>query len=884
LISDNDRAKVRGVKLRDARAIAVQAAVRGWIRPQDVWDAACRWALGSGTATVRDIFLDTLDTGRLDVLTLPMEAETLTPNRTLPSAPPLPIALAPSDPPDARYEIRELLGAGGVGEVVAAFDRESQRVVALKTLQAGPASEPLVAYKFIEEARITAQLEHPGIVPVYDLGTTPDGQPFYTMRVVKRRSLRDVLRKPIRREWPLVRLLGVFQQVSLALAYAHSRGVLHRDIKPENILVGDFGEVYIADWGLAKVQNTSEVVLHTRGSEPPPGVTDAGGTPGYMAPEILRGEWAGVDQRADIFAMGVVLYEMLTGRGPFESRTTAEVLIATCERVPPRPRDLNPECPLLLEALCDRLLAKNKEERMSSLEEVAKVIDEYLEGAKEKELRRKEALKLCESAKEPVRRFLDLEAQRLGLVAEARAISKGIKGWEPVDKKRPGWQLEDHADRAEREASLFLAEAIELYTKALGYDAQCAPAHQGLAELYWARARQAEAQRQPAAQVYYEALLTEHDQGDFTALLRADARLSLCSNPSGAHVVAQRYSERDRVLVLGEERYLGRTPIHDARLEPGSYLITLKAPGMRDTRYPVVMARGEKHAGEVNLYTDQEIGAGFLYVPAGLSIAGGDVEAYNALPRQAAHTGDFAIAQFPVTMREYCSFLDDLESADPALALKRAPHDLRGSEGLAVRRGPNGKWEPLDSIIEGEARKLFPAEEGHLWRIPVALIDWFDARAFCSWSSRRTRAAIRLPTDLEWEKAARGVDGRFYPWGDRFDPTFCLMRESRPFVQQPEPIGTFPTDESPYGVRDVAGGMREWVADIAGERTAEDFDSEEEPAPDSARGTSSTRYVRSGMWNADHKWARCASRGPLFSLQRGTGLSFRVAKTLSTRR
>src|SRR5208282_5542067 len=118
-----------------------------------------------------------------------------------------------------------------------------------------------------------------------------------------------------------IRLLGAFIQISRALSYAHARGILHYDIKPENILVGDFGEVYLADWGLAKVQPTSAIKIHGMGSSPPPGVTDAGGTPGYMPPEVIKGDWKNVDQRADLFAVGVILYEMLTGKDPFPGTT-----------------------------------------------------------------------------------------------------------------------------------------------------------------------------------------------------------------------------------------------------------------------------------------------------------------------------------------------------------------------------------------------------------------------------------------------------------------------------------------------------------------------------------------------------------------------------------
>jgi serine/threonine-protein kinase len=435
------------------------------------------------------------------------------------------------------------------------------------------------------------------------------------------------------------------------------------------------------------------------------------------------------------------------------------------------------------------------------------------------------------------------------------------------------------AARAEKEAALVLAEAIEIYTKALGYDADSAEAHAGLADLYWSRARVAEADRDAVQQVYYEALVAEHDRGKYAAILNATARLSLRSNPSGAHVVAQRYLERDRVLVPEGERYLGRTPIRDVALEAGSYLLTVKCAGYRDARYPVLLGRGAEHDGQINLYTDEEIGADFEYVPGGAAIMGGDPEAYNSLPRQEVHCGDFAIARFPVTFREYCAFLDAL--GDDTTIERRLPRDTSGSGGgLAVEK-VGGRWEPADGIIEGEALKAFPRAEGHFWSVPVCLVDWYDARAYARWLAARSGATIRLPTELEWEKAARGVDGRAYPWGDQFDATFCKMRESRPYLHQPEPIGTFPTDQSPYGVRDMAGGMREWVADIFGEKSAAELDDEPEPEPGTARADSSIRYIRSGNWNQDHKWARSAARGGMYALARGTGLGFRLAKSLS---
>jgi formylglycine-generating enzyme required for sulfatase activity len=868
----------------DPRIIALQAAARGWIGPADVWDAACRWVLEGRAATASDLFRRSLDSEQIASLRAGMSTMETIGHVTEPSEPPPALDSEPTSLHGAaeRYSPGELLGRGGIGVVTAALDRDTGRVVALKRLSTASQSDPRVTREFLEEARVTAQLEHPNIVPVYDVGVLRDGQPFYTMRVIKRRSLSDVLyRDELRPYWPLARLLGVFLQVTRALAYAHSRGVLHRDIKPENVLLGDFGEVYVADWGIAKVQPAS--VIHKAAEEAGASYRTSSstrGTVGYIAPEVLRGEADKIDHRADLFALGVVLYEILTGRHPFHAPTGPGMMLATCQTHPRLPREIVASCPLLLEDLCLALIAKDPKDRPASADEVAAAIETFLEGAKEKERRREEALSLCQRAREPVGRFRSLEAEHVRLAEQARETLKSVKGWEPVERKRPGWTLEQRAAEAERDAGRALAEAIELYTKAIGYDAECADAHRGLADLYWSRARLAEQERRPAAQVYYEALVTDHDVGGtYAELLKEDARLSLRSNPAGAHVIAQRYYERDHVLVPGEERYLGRTPLEEARLEPGSYLVTLKGTGYRDVRYPVLLGRGGHHAGEINLYRDDEIGEGFVYVPGGAAIFGGDPDAYDPLPRQELVVPDFAIARFPVTMREYCAFLDHLDAARPGAADERA-HQGR-EDDPPVRRGKDGKWEPDPSNIEGEARKLFPIEDGHLWNVPANTIDWFDAVAYCAWRSEVDGATVRLATEVEWEKAARGVDGRLYPWGDRFDPVFCLTRESRSFVVQPEPVGTFATDESPYGARDMAGGMREWVADIYGEKTAAELAAEPQPPPGTERGASSMRQVRSGSWRADRNWARAASRGGQFALITGAGLGFRCARTLT---
>ena len=151
--------------------------------------------------------------------------------------------------------------------------------------------------------------------------------------------------------------------------------------------------------------------------------------------------------------------------------------------------------------------------------------------------------------------------------------------------------------------------------------------------------------------------------------------------------------------------------------------------------------------------------------------------------------------------------------------------------------------------------------------------------------ARRRRSArdgqvIRLPTGWEREKAARGADGRWFPWGFRFDPAFCKMKESRPGHPQPEPVGAFSFDESPYGVRDLAGGMRDWIADLAGEMSAETLLQNAEPAPDAARDHSALRESRGRCWFAMGSWCRAAARTRSFAFTRGSIHGMRVAKTL----
>jgi serine/threonine-protein kinase len=290
-----------------------------------------------------------------------------------------------------RYILTRVHATGGVGQVWLAHDGDLGRDVALKELRPDQADKAAIWGRFVEEARITGQLEHPGIVPVYELARRAQDQgPFYTMRFIKGRTLReagkDYHRKRLAgRTTPLDlrELLGQFIAVCNAVAYAHSRGVVHRDLKGSNVIVGDFGEVIVLDWGLAKVLGKAEAAAGPV-SPDPTGLHSATlhgqviGTPGYMSPEQAAGRPQQVNERSDVYGLGAMLYEILTGEAPFAGDDTQEVIRRVLEEAPVPPREVVAATPAALEAVCLKALSKAPTERYGSASELASEIRHYL--------------------------------------------------------------------------------------------------------------------------------------------------------------------------------------------------------------------------------------------------------------------------------------------------------------------------------------------------------------------------------------------------------------------------------------------------------------------------------------------------------------------------
>jgi eukaryotic-like serine/threonine-protein kinase len=276
-----------------------------------------------------------------------------------------------------RFAPRELIGEGGMGAVLRAFDKDLQRDVAVKVLTANSDSGAEIE-RFVGEARITGQLEHPFIVPVYEFGIDERGARFLCMKLVQGETLEDTLTlagderlKPDR----LADLLQIFVKVCDAVAFAHSRGVIHRDLKPSNVMIGEFGQVYVMDWGLARALNDASEPLDLPGA--------VVGTPSYMAPEQLAGKHDELDERTDVFMLGAILFEILTAQAPRPPGSVRAVLLGETRARIPHPDEVVPggRVPAELSRIALKAMADDPRARHASVNELKLEIERFQRGA-----------------------------------------------------------------------------------------------------------------------------------------------------------------------------------------------------------------------------------------------------------------------------------------------------------------------------------------------------------------------------------------------------------------------------------------------------------------------------------------------------------------------
>ncbi len=860
-------------------------------------------------------------------------------------------ALEPRGRPFGELQLISELGRGGMGVVYRAWQPSLGREVAVKCLL--HSGDARAEARFQREIRALARVEHPHLVKIYADGI--DGNRFYyAMELIEGVSLSRVARgfldsnstrvsvgdwrDAIQSGWretrdaervltpdpeattslgeeldmaareitlhrgtrshvAIVAELG--RQVAEAAHALHEAGVVHRDIKPGNIAIGmDGTDAVLMDLGLARIEGAGGRESRLTRSR------QTLGTPPYISPEQIHnvGE---IDRRADVYSLGVTLWELLTLRpffGP-EALPEFEVLQRILSDEVPRPRRFNRSIPRDLEAIVLQCLEKKRERRYSTALEIAQDIERWRSGLPVharpatvgyvlmKTIRRRWKVAVAmivlmvsvavtlivgrvQDGRERERRAARHVAEgvehmqlfgEIGerLSRERRELREMKDSLEANDDRQPLREKTRSIERGVRERANAWGSALHSFQSALEIEGQgYRAARLELGRAYVERALECEREGNFAEAASFNAEARRYDDEDGTLARILDKRtlVRLQTEPPGARIhlfefvehgwrlhpvpfdveggrrvgvefetgdaeggrkrrpVSSVYTRIDDHLDPGDLNDLGVTapgsPI-EARLPSGSYLLVVEAEGYESVRYPLLVDRGVlfQRPQSIVLKRAEEFPepgpARWVWIPAGPSIIGGDPLALSGFARSVESVPGFFISRFETTVREYGAFL--------SLFPRRT--------NSAVTRQQFESYLPKEEIYTVGPQQIEVAEG---WDSLQAIrgVHWSAAvdmgTTLTAYHESRGRAfELGLPTELEWERASRGADGRVFPWGNRFDWSFLCGNESLSGGRSRSVlVGSFLADESPFGVRDLAGGVREWTADLFSERRA----------------------------------------------------------------
>ena len=766
-----------------------------------------------------------------------------------------------------RYSHIKTIGLGGVGAVLSAYEPELNREVAIKILRPAFRNRPDSLKRFVREARATAHIEHPNIVPVHQLGVFSDNGVYFSMKKVDGRNLRSVIRKlsegdkEFLEKYTLRQLLQIFVSIGNGVAYAHSKGVIHRDLKPANVMLGDYGEVMVMDWGLVKYHSDKDTSKEEWHAEIDPDFSSLGdnkalmtiqgsvsGTPAYMAPEQAGGHNEDVDEQTDIYSLGAILYSILTWEtAPFESpMTTNQVLNSVVNGDFKRPRKRAPKRKISreLEAVCLKAMARRKQDRYQSAAELVRDIKNYLEGYS------------VGAYKASWARLFFKTIRRRPLIPSAAIVALftflGVLGVLHFENKTRVSNLENFAKYSIEQGNGYYLSALKAYQKLqdeykkpvgqtsyksinklfadfnrykLEFNSNYSVAAQFLFQAEDLGGKKPEINKELLKVLKQQlsfSLLTGNyeetkglvkqlrlrrhsvfneiigsDQEIFEQIkmiIRDQGMIKVSSVPDGIKVYYKYFNdEGSDKPEAGEKIFLGTTPF-EAVLPTGSYLLFTESKDMTKLRYPVQVLCGQTNPLQISI--PAKIPKCMCYIPKGYFYSG-TRKTLNRMQKN--YLPAYFISCNEVTVGEYLKFWKSLKSP-----LKKKHYQARYLFS-------NGDFRYLPVWDEnGKLRKGF--EEN----MPVVGITGRAAQAYCVWLGKKLGVTLRLPTNLEWEKAARGVDGRMFTWGNTHDEEAALCwdnmiaRGKHPVAA---PVGSFPKDKSIYGVNDLVGNVREFTTE-----------------------------------------------------------------------
>ena len=718
-----------------------------------------------------------------------------------------------------RFEIFEEIAHGAMGRIDAGWDRHLGRPVAIKTLRSDRAKD-VVRMRFLEEAQVTGQLQHPNIITVYELGRLK-GEVVFVMRRVEGQSLKQLIQRLKRddddmvREYTLAHKMQVFFKLCQAVAFAHSRGVIHRDIKPSNVMIGDFGDVVLLDWGLCKI--IGQEVRSSRSSTERWQTMHGQiiGTPAYMSPEQALGMIDQVSPATDVYGLGALLYHFITLHPPFIGKSNREVVrkVLQAELTPPRERAPEMRIPEQLERICLKCLERSADQRYANAAELAKDVQAFLDSGLGDAAGGFEPLASCEAQRAAIDEnlFYYQEIQEDLASSQDTWQTLHLRSWLGGDEqlRREGWEALMQIKHYRQESEALIAKMCEQLTqyqwtrKHLEASGALSPndstqdnTTELICTLLASRYENAVVEGDERAQAQLGQWLQSFDPTQGELISQSVGALYIHVRPMNADIqLWQCVSESGR-LKKTRPKTLKSSPLLLEKVPAGQYILSAALPGQTEAVesalrvYPGVTTRLS-----VTLYHREAAPPGFVHVPAGTFRSGAPNDPHT--PAAELALPDVFIRKTPVTSQEYLDYLSALAERSPAESRARQPR--RSGDGA-----PLWRWSPAGV-------PLLPTDQGWSPETPVVGVSYEDAQAFCAWQSQRLQCAVRLPTESEWEKAARGMDGRRFPWGEAWDPRFVAGPEVWDH-HLPPPVGLMSADTSCYGVQDLVGGVREWTS------------------------------------------------------------------------
>ena len=752
----------------------------------------------------------------------------------------------------APYMQTGVVGEGGMGRVLLVRDTDLDRLAAFKVLRGTLAHDDGARARFDREACLTSQLDHPGIPAVLGRGTLADGRPYYVMRLVRGTPLDRALDQDLPAISSVRSRVDVVRRVAEIVAYAHGEGVLHRDIKPGNIILGAFGEVVLLDWGLALRE--SELAERTT-------LHDTIGTPAWMSPERLRG--ASADRPADVYALGALLHLALKGTPPVPVHANVVTAMRLSAQVtqPPGPAVLGR---LTLDAM------HVDPDRRPSAQTVVDTLQDWLVGAR---LATRVARHRAE-AEAHFTQATDLTARAQDLEAQAAELLDAVAPWADEAKKVPAWRAQDEAREVRRVALRHSEAAVQSLHVALALDPHDPPSRSLLVQHHRRRASEAARRGDLKAVSDHRAQLRVWSEEGGDPWLSGTVRLDLGWVPAGVEVARIPLVRRLRRFWPDPARPLGVGPLDAAETDEGPGLLELSAPGHATVRHPVLAEPGRswpKPPPPGRTLTAppaaDSVPDGAVLVPSRWLSVDADPLALDPLTPIEVWLDAFLIARQPVTHARYLAFLDALVGRyGHARAQVHAPRWDGGAEAdRPLYRFQDGRYhlDPDQPLTRSPDQ-------------PVVLVDWHDAMAFAAFEADRTGIPWRLPHQLEWLRAAGADLGWAFPFGPDDDPAWYCMQSSHAQAPTSASVHDFPVDESPFGVRHLAGNVRDWCLDSY-RRQGPTRGAVIEPRVPEGDGL---RTIRGGAWTSSSAFCRIQSRFAGPPTQRMSALGFRLAASL----